>query len=284
MTNEWAEFRAYTEQPVYAAEGKKDTRYLGRFIYKTLLDFDGFGRILTVIARGYLFHDRDGALLPGNAYDRVDYARDALCAWCSVPDSKKSSEPPVDFREQSAGFPELVNAKGEGWLYSHVRAVIKFVQKNPEMIDARAQNSCAALSRGFTKQWKKKVRQFQVPIFAANTKGAWTLRFDDVLADALEAGPLRREEYVLPAETAAAIRSADWNGVPAEVVEEVVLFYLANRCEDTDWVVLPVANFDCYYGNTNFGRKWLSRIPEQFMERSRDMMGVCRVQITGEFL
>ena len=34
MTNEWAEFRAYTEQPVYAAEGKKDTRYLGRFTYK----------------------------------------------------------------------------------------------------------------------------------------------------------------------------------------------------------------------------------------------------------
>ena len=147
------------------------------------------------------------------------------------------------------------------------------------MIDARAQNSCAALSRGFTKQWKKKVRQFQVPIFASNTKGSWTLRFDDVLADALEAGPLRREEYVLPAETAEAIRSADWNGVPTEVIEEVVRFYLANQREDTDWVVLPVANFDCWYGNTNFGRKWLSRIPEQLMERSKDMMGVCRVRM-----
>ena len=279
MTNEWAEFRAYTEQPVYAAEGKKDTRYLGRFTYKTLLDFDGFGRILMILARGYLFHDRDGALLPGSAYDRVEHARDALCAWCSVPDSKKSSDPPVDFRELSIGFPELVNAKGEGWLYHHVRAAVKFVQKNPELVDARAQSNCAALSRGFTKQWKKKVRQFQVPIFASNTKGTWTLRFDDVLADALEAGPLRREEYVLPAETAEAIRSADWNGVPVDVVEEVVKFYLANQREDTDWVVLPVANFDCYYGNTNFSRKWLSRIPEQFMERSKDMMGVCRVRI-----
>ena len=59
MTNEWAEFRAYSEQPVYAAEGKKDTRYLGRFTYKTLMGFEGLGRILTIIARGYLFHDRD---------------------------------------------------------------------------------------------------------------------------------------------------------------------------------------------------------------------------------
>lgn len=164
----------------------------------------------------------------------------------------------MDFRELSIGFPELV--------------------------DARAQSSCAALSRGFTSQWKKKVRQFQVPIFASNTKGTWTLRFDDVLADALVAGPLRREEYVLPAETAQAIRGVDWNGVPTEIIEEVVRFYLANQREDTDWVVLPVANFDCYFGNTNFSRKWLSRIPEQFMERSKDMMGVCRVQIMGEFL
>ncbi|MBR3587114.1 MAG: hypothetical protein IKO00_13920, partial [Oscillospiraceae bacterium] len=93
--------------------------------------------------------------------------------------------------------------------------------------------------------------------------------------------PLRREEYVLPAETEEAIQSTDLNGVPVEVVEEVVRFYLANRREDTDWVVLPVANFDCFYGNTNFSRKWLSRIPEHIMERSRDMMGVCRVRISS---
>ena len=284
MTNEWDEFRAYTEQPVYAAEGKKDTRYLGRFTYKTLLDFDGLGRILTILARGYLFHDRDGTLLSGSAYDRVEHVRDALCAWCSVPDSKKSSDPPVDFRELSAGFPELVNAKGEGWLYRHVRAAVKFVKKNPELIDVRAQASCAALSKGFTREWKKKVRQFQVPIFALNTKGAWTLRFDDILADALEAGPLRQEEYVLPAETAEAIRSADLNGVPTEVMEEVVRFYLANRREDTDWVVLPVENFNGFYGNTNFSRKWLSRIPEHIMERPKDMMGVCRVRLNGDMV
>ena len=54
----------------------------------------------------------------------------------------------------------------------------------------------------------------QVPIFALNTKGAWTLRFDDILADALEAGPLRTEEYPLSDDIAERLKQADLNDVP----------------------------------------------------------------------
>ena len=45
---------------------------------------------------------------------------------------------------------------------------------------------------------EKKVRQLQVPILALNTKATWALRLDDILAEALELGALRTEEYVLP--------------------------------------------------------------------------------------
>ena len=48
--------------------------------------------------------------------------------------------------------------------------------------------------------------------------GAWTIRFDDVTADALELGPLRSVVAELP--------------------------------EGGDWVALPVTNVDCYSGNT----------------------------------
>ncbi len=41
----------------------------------------------------------------------------------------------------------------------------------------------------------------QVPPFASNTKGAWVLRFDDILANALELGPLRNRDFELPEET-----------------------------------------------------------------------------------
>ena len=54
MTNEWAEFNAYNEQPIYTAARKTDTTYLGRFTFDMISEFTGFGYILTIIARGYL--------------------------------------------------------------------------------------------------------------------------------------------------------------------------------------------------------------------------------------
>ena len=90
MTNEWAEFRAYTTQPVYSCASKRDHSYLGRFTLDMIQEPVGLARILTILARGYLFHDADGALLSGSPYDRTDHARRALCAWCSVPENKKA--------------------------------------------------------------------------------------------------------------------------------------------------------------------------------------------------
>ena len=275
MTNEWAEFKAYTEQPIYTAERRTDTTYLGRFTFDMITEFSGFGRILTIIARGYLFHDKDGVVLNGNPYDRIDIARKALCAWCSVPDKKKSSEPPVDFCELSADFPKLVDENGKGWYYRHIKSVIRFVKANPDKVSKSAYKKCENLFAGFTSQWKKRVRQLQVPIFAINTKGAWTLRFDDIIADALEAGALRTEEYPLPETVSKQIEAMDTNGVPKEVIVELIRYYLANKSDDTDWLVLPVANFDAYFGNNNLSKKWLAKIPRIILQRE-DKHGICR--------
>lgn len=80
-------------------------------------------------------------------------------------------------------------------------------------------------------------------------------------ADALELGALRTEEYILTPEKYETLQNLDLNGVPLEVVCDVVAYYEANKTEDNAWVVLPIANFDCYYGNTNFSKKRLSKIP-----------------------
>ena len=118
----------------------------------------------------------------------------------------------------------------------------------------------------------------QVPIFALNTKAAWALRFDDILADALELGALRTEEYILPSEKENSIAALDLGGVPFEVVCDVVAYCEANKPTDTAWVVLPIANFDCYYGNTNFSKKWLSKIPADILSREVSN-GVSRVKL-----
>ena len=118
----------------------------------------------------------------------------------------------------------------------------------------------------------------QVPIFALNTKSAWALRFDDILADALELGALRKEEYILPPQKYEDLQNLDLNGVPLEVVYDVVAFYEANKTDTSDWVALPIANFDCYYGNTNFSKKWLSKIPDAILTREVSN-GVRRVKV-----
>ena len=275
MTNEWLEFKAYTDKPTYFSSGKRDFSYLGRFSFKTILDLEGLGRILTIIARGYLFHDKDGSILKDSAYSRIEYAENALCAWCSI-DTKESSD--VNFAHLSDEFPELVSKTGEGWFCSYIKGITKFAKKNPSLISVKSTETISAISKGFSKMWTKKVKQMQVPPFAFNTKGAWVLRFDDIIADALELGALRTEEVQLPQAIKEKLESMDLNDVPYDVVSEVICFCLANKRDNTDWVHLPVANFDCYYGNTNFSKKWLSKIPDTILEREI-ASGICRVKL-----
>lgn len=277
MTNEWQEFKAYTSKLTYSAESKHDLSYLGRFTFKTITDYEGLGRILTIIARGYLFHDMDGNKLTDNPYSRIDYARKALCAWCSIP-GKNESEPFSNFSELADEFSELVNSKGEGWYYRHIKNIIKFVKKNSNAVSVKAKTTVTEISKGFKSEWKMKVRQLQVPIFALNTKAAWALRFDDIIADALELGALRTEEYVLPPEKTKTLQNLDLNGVPFDVMRDVVSYYEANKQPDSAWVVLPIANFDCYYGNTNFSKKWLSKIPDSVLAREISN-GISRVKV-----
>ena len=168
----------------------------------------------------------------------VAVSNNALCAWCSIPDAKE----------------------------------------NPSLISASSMKKLLEKHKDFTKMWTKKVKQMQVPPFALNTKGAWILRFDYIIADALELGALRTEEVQLPQSIEEKIESIDLNGVPFDVVSDVICFCVANKREDTDWVHLPVASFDCYYGNTNFSKKWLSKIPDTILEREV-ASGICRVKL-----
>lgn len=276
MTNEWAEFKAYTDKPVYFSSGKRDFSFLGRFSFRTFTEFEGLGRILTTVARGYLFHNADGTLTDEDAYARIEYAKNALYAWCSIPEKTDNSV--VNFGYLSCDYPELVTPKGEGWMYTHIKNIVKFARRNPDLLSEKSKETVSVLSKGFTVQWKKKVKQMQVPPFALNTKGAWVLKFDDFIADALELGSLRTKEYALSAQYKEILEKADLNFVPFEIVKDIVCFYLANRKKDTDWVQLPVANFDCYYGNSNFSKKYLSKIPKTIMERET-VLGVCRIKL-----
>ena len=104
-----------------------------------------------------------------------------------------------------------------------------------------------------------------------------------MIADALELGPLRRDEVELPEELRAKIEAVRPEKLPAEVIYMLIAYYIANKPEGSDWGVLPVANFDCWFGETNFGRKYLSQIPGEIIQRGSSF-GVSRYRVLPEFL
>ena len=288
MLNEWKDFQAYTKPVTYSAAGKRDTTYMRRFTFDTMRNIEGLSRVLTILARGYLFHTEDGSLTT-SPRKRIDHARRALCAWCSIPDKKKATPKEAwqfdsDFSELHWEFPGLVDEQGRGWFYRHVHCVADFVLTHPGVTSKSAQDKCLLIQKGFDAAWREKVIQFQTPIFSPGTRGQWIMRFDDAIADALELGPLRQNEVSLSPELEARIQTLTPKGLPPEVIPTLIAYYMVNKPEDSNWVVLPVANFDAYFGNTSFGRKYLKMIPQEIMERSDSGYGVCRYRIAKEYL
>lgn len=253
---------------------------------ETLREFGGLSQILTILARGFLFHGPDGRELDGQPRERTNYARRGLCAWCSVPE-RKGAKPEwqyrTDFDSLHGEFPALVDENGRGWFCRHFHAAMAFAQNNPKVVRKAYFEAAGELDKKFDAEWRKKVRQFQMPLFSPNADGAWIIRFDDVIADALELGPLRQNEANLSEELLTKIEAVRPEKLPAEVICTLIAYYTANKPEDSDWVVLPVANFDCWFGDTNFGRKYLSQIPEEIIQRSSSF-GVSRYRVLPEFL
>lgn len=283
LVNELEEFRAYTEFPIYKADNKNDTTYLGRFTFPMLLDLTGFHRILTILARGYLF--RDGS----DGYDRIDVARRALLAWCShsgektkkAPDQEDDPRLRVNYGEYADEFPELVTPEGEGWLIRHVENIIAFVEANPNAVRKEALSKVQALKKGFHHQWANKVRQMLIPPFAANTKGAWVLRFDDILADSLELGPLQNKDFELSEETVLRLTELTPDSVPVEVSILLYKYYVANKEDDQGYVLLPQENVNAYFGNTNFRQKWSAELSKTMIEK-KVMDGVSKYKLNTD--
>jgi hypothetical protein len=278
MTNEWNEYKAYIGQPTYAVSNGKDTSFLGRFTTEMIKDFKGFARIFTIIARGYLFHNADGSLKDGDPRKRIEYARRALCAWCSMPDKKKNATPnaewqfKVSFPEYHEEFPELVNEDGAGWYYRHIHALAEFIRNNTGSVNKRL-HCLAERTKEWDAAWENKVKQYQVPLFSSNTNAEWLLSFDSAIADALELGALRCEAVTLTAEQTKRLEQFKPKDVPLKVLTTLAEYYVANKQEQSEWVILPVTNIGAYLGSSSLGRQYLSKIPPELMERKQSSFG-----------
>lgn len=278
MINEKEELSAYTGTIFYTAQNKHDSSYLGRFNFDNIIKGEGISRVLTIIARGYLWASNCD----------TEYTRRALCAWCSIQD-RKNTKPKedwqykTDFRDLHGEFPELVDVTGGGWFYRHAHKIAEFISNNPDKVYPTVKKHAEIINTKWDSYWREKVTQFQIPIFSPETKGGWIIRFDDVIADALELGELRKTDISLPQSILDKISSEAPN-IREDMIPALICYYLENKQSDSEWVVMPVSNFDAYFGTTSFSKKILKTIPQSIIIRDKQTCGICRYKVLPEFL
>ena len=283
MTNEWLEFKAYTDAPVFSAENKQSTAFMGRFSTTIIKKNKGFNRIFTILARGYLFHNADGTIRTDDPYDRTEEARHFLCAWCSLPYetvSNKALAFHTSFPELHKKFPAIVDENGAGWYYRYLHALSDYIKKNK--YDITKKLHCFAEKKtlkAIEDTWSRKVIQFQYSIYNDRSSADFPLLFDTAIADALVIGPLRTEAVVLPNKTLQKIKSYGVNAKTERLMITLAEYYIANKEPDCEWVIMPRTNISAYLGSATYMETYESRIPEGFMEKKPEMGGVSAVRI-----
>ena len=105
----------------------------------------------------------------------------------------------------------------------------------------------------------------------------------DVIADALEQGPLRNAEITLPQSIVDKIAD-EAPEIKTEWISALICYYIQNRQPDSDWVILPASNFDAYFGTTTFSHKKLKTIPQTIIFRDQQVCGLTRYKVMPEFL
>ena len=283
MTNEWLEFKAYTDAPVFLAENKQSTAFIGRFTVRMIKQNKGFSRIFTVLARGYLFHNADGTLRTDDPHERIDKAREFLCAWCSLPYetvSNKALAFHTSFPELHNEFPDIVDENGAGWYYRYLHSLSYYIKKNKEDITKKLH--CFAEKKtlkAIESTWANKLIQYQYSIYNDRSSADFPLLFDTAIADALVLGPLRTEAVVLPDETLNKIKAYGVNAKTERLMITLAEYYIANKEPDSEWVIIPRTNISAYLGSASYMEAYESRIPEGFMDKKPEMGGVSAVKV-----
>ena len=170
------------------------------------------------------------------------------------------------FPQLHDAFPELVDESGCGWYIRHLHGIVNFINANRDKV-GKSTHKIADCIDDLEDAWRKKVIQFQIPIFSEGTKGDRILRFDDVIADALELGALQTESIRLTDEQELWLAKVTPQKVPLRVTRTLLEYYLANKPTDSDWCVLPVTNVEAYLGSSALGRMYIKKLPELFVER-----------------
>ena len=243
----------------------------------------GFNRIFTILARGYLFHNDEGTLRSDDPYEKIDKAREFLCAWCSLPYetvTNKVLKFHTSFPELHNEFSNIVDENGAGWYYRYLHSLSNYIKKNKENVTKKLH--CFAEKKtlkAIESTWSNKLIQYQYSIYNNRSSADFPLLFDTAIADALVLGPMRTEAVVLPDETLQKIKAYGADAKTERLMITLAAYYIANKESDCDWVIMPRTNISAYLGSATYMETYESKIPEGFMEKKPELGGVSAVKI-----
>lgn len=283
MTNEWLEFKAYTDIPVFNAKNKQSTAFMGRFTTSMIKKNKGFNRVFTILARGFLFHNTDGTLRKEDPYTLTDEARKFLCAWCSMPNetvTDKNLRFHTSFPELNSEFPDIIDENGAGWYYRYLHTLSEYISKNKDKVTKKLHILAEKKTiKDIENKWSKKVIQFQYSLYNDSSNADFPLLFDTAIADALVLGPLRTEKISLSEEQIYRIKSYMTDIKTEKLMIAIAEYYIANHEPDSDWVILPRTNISAYLGSASYMDSYESKIPEDFMIKKPENNGVSAVKV-----
>ncbi|MBR3869784.1 MAG: hypothetical protein IKM66_10770 [Clostridia bacterium] len=283
MTNEWLEFKAYTDNPVFDVKSKQSSAFIGRFTTAMIKRNKGFSRIFTILARGFLFHNPDGTLKKDDAYENIDKARKFLCTWCSLPYetvTNKALPYHTSFPELHNDFPDIVDETGAGWYYRYLHTLSDYIKANKDKISSKLYYFAEKKNiKDIENKWANRLIQFQYPIYNRKSKADFPLLFDTAIADALVLGPLRTEAVILSEETTDKIKAYGTDSKTENLIIALAEYYIANKEPDSDWVIIPKTNFSAFFGSATYMDTYEKKIPEDFMDKKPEANGVSMVRV-----
>ena len=76
--------------------------------------------------------------MPGDPRERIGFAYDGLCAWCSIPERRGAPHEEwqhrTDFAPLHEQFPKLVDEEGWGWFGRHFHRAMQFALAHPDLV------------------------------------------------------------------------------------------------------------------------------------------------------
>lgn len=272
MLNEFKEYEDYTSLLVLSVNSEKPRfksgEIYGRLLLESITKRSGIDRALTIIARRFLYHDRNDISKTIKSSDinlekTVPYVRECLLAWCS--NKSLSSETPK----------ELVGKFGNGRFYDYMKdAHLAFTNliKRIELGELTATERQFSDYTSSAFRIESAINKWDSDYFPGLIKNEFysikgmknkfdnkILTLDIIIANALNEGPLRNRSVVVPKTSFKLfyeVFEKPYRAFITDFLFTLSLYLVQKKENENDYQIINDANMSNWLRKKNYSRSF----------------------------